>query len=57
MSGLSWDVQGEARKALRAIVSDPGLGAAVLSNPHAMANLLKDLLPDAPQEATRGSGG
>jgi hypothetical protein len=40
----------EARTALHAIVTDPSHGAAVLSNPQIMSNLLQDLLPDAPRE-------
>jgi len=48
----SWDAQGEARRALRAITSDPLYGSAALSRPQVMSNLLKDLLPDAPREAS-----
>jgi hypothetical protein len=40
----------DVREALRLIVSDREHGAAVLSNPQTMSNLLKDLLPDAPRE-------
>ena len=38
--------------ALRAIVSDPAYGVAALSSAQMMANLLKDLLPDAPREVS-----
>lgn len=41
----------EARAALRAIVSDPEHGPGALSSGQTMANLLHDLLPDAPREA------
>jgi Domain of unknown function (DUF4190) len=47
----SWDDHNQARRALQAIVSDPGYGAPALSSPQAMTSLLKDLLPDAPREA------
>jgi hypothetical protein len=50
MATASWEHQNEAREALRFIVSEPGYGAAALSNPQTMASLLKDLLPDAPRE-------
>lgn len=52
MSDMSWERTPEARSALTAIVSDPEYGAAALSNPRTMSNLLKDLLPDAPREKT-----
>ncbi len=42
----------EARAALRAIVSDPVHGPDVLNSPQTTANLLHDLLPDAPREAS-----
>jgi hypothetical protein len=45
-----WDEGDEAQNALRAIVSNPGYGVAALSSSQIMANLLKDLLPDAPRE-------
>jgi hypothetical protein len=48
----SWDPQGEAKAALRTIVADPQYGAAALSSSQVMTNLLKDLLPDAPREAS-----
>jgi len=47
-----WDESDEAQQALRAIVSDPAHGAAALSSAPIMANLLKDLLPDAPREVS-----
>lgn len=40
----------EVRDALRAIVADPALGPESLDNTRAAANLLRDLLPDAPRE-------
>jgi hypothetical protein len=48
----SFEHAAEARAALRAIVSDPDQGAAVLSSGRVTANLLKDLLPDAPRETS-----
>ncbi|HEX5190374.1 MAG TPA: hypothetical protein VFW16_12575 [Streptosporangiaceae bacterium] len=51
MTQTVWDVSGDVRKALRSIVGDPQLGTAVLADPHVMANLLKDLLPDLPRES------
>ena len=51
MASVSWDRRGEARAALRAIVSDPNYGVAALSSPQVMSSLLKDLLPDAQREA------
>ena len=50
MSEMSWEHASEARAALNAIVSDPEHGAAALSSPTTMSNLLKDYLPDAPRE-------
>ena len=47
-----WDESDEAQNALRAIVSNPVYGVAALSSPQIMANLLKDLLPDAPREVS-----
>ena len=47
-----WDEGDEAQKALRAIVSNPVYGVAALSSSQMMANLLKDLLPDAPREVS-----
>jgi hypothetical protein len=51
MTLTTWDVGGDVRLALRSIVVDPQLGTAVLTDPHVMANLLKDLLPDLPRES------
>ena len=51
MTGTFWDPHGEARAALRVIVSDPHYGVPALSNPQIVFNLVKDLLPDAPREA------
>jgi hypothetical protein len=47
-----WDENDQAQRALRVIVSDPVHGVAALSSPQIMANLLKDLLPDAPAEVS-----
>src|SRR5215471_963521 len=47
-----WENAEQARAALTSIVSDPEYGAAALSSPRTMSNLLKDLLPDAPREKT-----
>src|ERR1700722_19422041 len=52
MVSLEWDESDEAQQALRAIVSNPVYGVAALSSPQTMANLLKDLLPDAPREVS-----
>jgi serine/threonine protein kinase len=45
------DRHGEARAALRAIVSDPDFGLAALSSSQTLSMLLRDLLPDKRQEA------
>ena len=50
MTDMSWEHADEARAALNAIMTDPEHGAAALSSPQTMSNLLKDLLPDAPRE-------
>jgi hypothetical protein len=47
-----WDEGDEAQQALRAIVSNPVYGVPALSSAQIMANLLKDLLPDAPREVS-----
>jgi hypothetical protein len=52
VTSMPWDVQGEARAALRAIVADPRYGPPALSNAQTMTNLLKDMLPDAPRESS-----
>jgi hypothetical protein len=51
LSDNQWDATGNARRALRGIVTDPHYGAAALSQPAVMSNLLKDLMPDQPREA------
>jgi hypothetical protein len=51
MTIASWDPQGEALSALRAIAADPKYGADALSSAPMMTNLLRDMLPDAPREA------
>ena len=51
MTSASWDPQGEALSALRAIAADPRYGTEALSSAPMMTNLLKDMLPDAPREA------
>jgi WD40 repeat protein len=45
-----WEHADEARAALRAILDDPSLGMAVLSSGRLVANVLEDMLPDAPRE-------
>ena len=50
MSEVSFEHADQARAALQAIVTDPQHGVAALSSSQTMANLLKDLLPDAPRE-------
>jgi hypothetical protein len=47
-----WDSDpgGQARTALRAIVSKPDLGVAALSSTQAMSTALRDLLPGMPRE-------
>jgi hypothetical protein len=52
VAGTSWDPKGEAQAALRSIVADPQYGPGALSSSQTMTNLLKDLLPDAPREAS-----
>jgi hypothetical protein len=52
MPSEPWDPRGEALSALRAIAADPQYGPAALSNAQMMTNLLKDMLPDAPREAS-----
>ena len=52
MVSPQWDESDEAQHALRAIVSNPVYGVAALSSSQMMANLLKDLLPDAPREVS-----
>jgi hypothetical protein len=50
MAGTSLPHSDEARAALHAIVTNPEYGEAALSSGPSTANLLKDLLPDAPKE-------
>jgi hypothetical protein len=50
MPATSFDNAQQARAALRAIVAEPEHGAEALSSPQTLANLLQDLLPDAPRE-------
>ena len=50
MPEVSFEHSDQARAALQAIVTDPQHGVAALSSSQTMANLLKDLLPDAPRE-------
>ena len=52
MVSPQWDESDQAQHALRAIVSNPAYGVAALSSSQMMANLLKDLLPDAPREVS-----
>ncbi len=51
MTIASFEHSDEVRAALSAIVTDPSHGPDALSNFHVIANLLRDLLPDAPREA------
>jgi hypothetical protein len=48
----SFENASAVRAALQAIASDPVSGAAALDDPQVMANLLQDLLPDAPRETS-----
>jgi hypothetical protein len=50
MAGIPSEHARDVREALRSVASDPDLGPATLSDPAALSNLLKDLLPDAPRE-------
>jgi hypothetical protein len=45
-----WEHADQARAALQAIITDPGLGLRALSSESQAANALEDLLPDAPRE-------
>jgi hypothetical protein len=51
MAEAIFEHEAQVRAALHAIASDPAHGAAALSSPHVMGNLLKDFLPDAPRES------
>jgi len=50
MAAPSLEHADQARAALRAIVADPAHGPGALDSPQMTANLLEDLLPDAPRE-------
>ena len=50
MAAETWDPEGDARRALRTAVDDAGLRA--LSDPQLLDNLLRDLLPELPREAS-----
>jgi hypothetical protein len=50
MATPAWDVNGEARLALYAVVQEHGLAA--LSSRQVLADLLEDLLPDSPPESS-----
>ena len=52
MASPRWDKGDDAQQALRAIVSNPAYGVPALSSAPIRANLLKDLLPDAPREVS-----
>jgi len=49
---MPWDAQGEARTALRTIVTDRRYGPAALSNSQTMTYLLQHMLPNAPRESS-----
>ena len=50
MAAKPWEHAGQARAALHAIVADTALGVQALSSGRLMANVLEDLLPEAPRE-------
>lgn len=50
MAARPWEHADRATAALRAIMDDPDLGVAVLSSGRLAANVLEDLLPEAPRE-------
>lgn len=50
MAGRPWEHADQARAALKAIIDDPNLGVTVLSSGRLAANVLEDLLPEAPRE-------
>lgn len=50
MAARPWEHADRAKAALRAIMDDPDLGVAVLSSGRLAANVLEDLLPEAPRE-------
>ena len=51
MAATSFEHSNAARAALQAIVTDPEHGPDALDNRQTVANLLEDLLPDAPRES------
>lgn len=50
MAARPWEHADQAQAALRTIMDDPDLGVAVLSSGRLAANVLEDLLPEAPRE-------
>lgn len=50
MAARPWEHADRAKAALRAIMDDPALGVAALSSGRLAANVLEDLLPEAPRE-------
>jgi hypothetical protein len=52
MSASSFEHSAAAQDALRVIVADPEHGLAALDSTVVVANLLQDLLPDAPRESS-----
>ncbi len=50
MAARPWEHADQAKAALRTIMDDPDLGVAVLSSGRLAANVLEDLLPEAPRE-------
>lgn len=50
MAARPWEHADRAKAALRAIMDDPDLGVAALSSGRLAANVLEDLLPEAPRE-------
>jgi WD40 repeat protein len=50
MAARPWEHADQAKAALRTIIDDPSLGLAVLSSGRLAANVLEDLLPEAPRE-------
>src|ERR1700683_732022 len=51
MVATSFEHGEEAGAALRSIVSDPSLGPSILDDSRVTANVLQDLLPNAPKES------
>ena len=52
MSASLFEHSAAARRALRVIVTDPAYGPAALESTQMVANMLQDLLPDAPRESS-----